>query len=104
MERIPEDQLCKTFQDAIEIAKTLGFSWLWIDSLFIIQRDDEYRSDHEDWLKDSALMASTYGNSSLNIASMASPDGRKGCLFKRNPTHVEKHQVEVNKDAQTYDI
>jgi len=42
--------LCKSFQDAIQIARQLGYSYLWIDSLCIIQ-DSEV-----DWVKESTSM------------------------------------------------
>ncbi|KAF7940856.1 uncharacterized protein EAE97_007041 [Botrytis byssoidea] len=78
LEKIPYDKLCKTFRDAIYIARVLGFSWLWIDSLCIIQ------GDPEDWSKEASRMASVYGLSSLNIAATAAPDGTIGCLFERD--------------------
>src|SRR4051812_13673725 len=51
--------LTKTFQDAIWIAQSLGFQYIWIDSLCIIQDDEE------DWRRESILMSSVYSNSSL---------------------------------------
>ncbi|KAF8858756.1 HET-domain-containing protein [Acephala macrosclerotiorum] len=38
---IPVRSLCKTFQDAIMITQRLGFSFIWIDSLCIIQDDED---------------------------------------------------------------
>lgn len=38
---IPQSALCKTFRDAIDVTKSLGLDFLWIDSLCIIQNDSE---------------------------------------------------------------
>ncbi|KAF5869349.1 putative tol protein [Botrytis fragariae] len=94
MKKIPHDKLCKTFRDAIDIARVLGFSWLWIDSLCIIQ------GDPEDWSKEASRMAIVYGLSSLNIAATAAPDGTIGCLFGRDLRKIGAHKVEVNSNHQ----
>ncbi|TGO71107.1 hypothetical protein BELL_0619g00090 [Botrytis elliptica] len=92
--KIPYDKLCKTFRDEIYIARVLGFSWLWIDSLCIVQ------GDPEDWSREASRMATVYGLSSLNIAATAAPDGTIGCLFDRDLRYTEKHKVEVKMDRQ----
>lgn len=98
LERIPYDKLCKTFRDAIDIARVLGFSWLWIDSLCIIQ------GDSEDWSREASRMATVYGLSSLNIAATAALDGTIGCLFERDLkyTEMQKVEVKINHQKQVY--
>ncbi|KAF4958737.1 hypothetical protein FSARC_10928 [Fusarium sarcochroum] len=76
-ERIPSKDLPKTFQEAMRIARSLGFKYIWIDSLCIIQ------DDAEDWKRESVLMGSVYGRSGLNIAATGASDGQVGCLFDR---------------------
>lgn len=75
MNAIPEDELTKTFQDAIQIALSLGLQYLWIDSLCIIQ------SSPEDWAKESVLMHSVCSGSAINIAAAGAEDGTKGCFI-----------------------
>ena len=75
---IPPEALPKTFQDAIHTARCLGLEYLWIDSLCIIQDDDE------DWRKEASLMSSVYGGSSINISASNATDGRFGCFQKRD--------------------
>ncbi|TGO12541.1 hypothetical protein BTUL_0086g00160 [Botrytis tulipae] len=94
LKKIPFDKLCKTFRDAIDIARVLGFSWLWIDSLCIIQ------GDSEDWSKEASRMATVYGLSSLNIAATAAPDGTIGCLFERDLRKTGARKIEVNLNNQ----
>jgi hypothetical protein len=74
--RIAWDDLSNTFRDAIFVTRTLGFRYIWIDSLCILQ--DDYR----DWEVESAKMASVYRNGHLTIAATNSPNGHGG-LFSR---------------------
>ncbi|CAO2648523.1 Nn.00g077900.m01.CDS01 [Neocucurbitaria sp. VM-36] len=70
------DELSKTFQDAITLTRTLGFEYIWIDSLCIIQ------DDSRDWEIESAKMAAVYTNGSSTIAATRSANGHGG-LFCR---------------------
>lgn len=54
-------ELPRTFQDAVTCARHLGFQYLWVDSLCIIQ------DSHEDWLEQSSEMSNVYSYSSCNI-------------------------------------
>lgn len=73
---IPSAFLTKTFADAVQIARAVGLSYLWIDSLCIIQ------DSHQDWEAEASMMASVYGGSSLNIAASSARDGSEGCFLK----------------------
>src|SRR5256885_7715423 len=64
-ENIPMDKLCNTFNDAIKVTRALGLSYLWIDSLCIVQ------DDNDDWRRESALMSDVFTNSVVNIAATA---------------------------------
>lgn len=75
---IPTHSLSKTFTDSITIAKHLGMSYLWIDSLCIIQDDDD------DWRRESRKMSDIYGYSTVNIAANGAKDGSTGCFFDRD--------------------
>ncbi|KAL2059893.1 hypothetical protein VTL71DRAFT_10048 [Oculimacula yallundae] len=77
---IPISGLTKTFQDAVGVAYGLGFQYIWIDSLCIIQ------DDNQDWSKEAPRMATVYGGSSLNIAATGARDGRDGLFFNRDQT------------------
>lgn len=76
LREIPFNDLTKTFKDAIEITRRLGLDFIWIDSLCIVQGDEE------DWEKESSLMANVYGGSTINIAASSAVDGSQGCFLK----------------------
>lgn len=75
--KIPLEPLSQTFRDAIYVTSRLGYSYLWIDTLCIVQ------DSPEDWLHESSLMDRVYAHSSLNIAATAAADGAGG-LFHEN--------------------
>ncbi|EXM18599.1 hypothetical protein FOTG_13299 [Fusarium oxysporum f. sp. vasinfectum 25433] len=60
---IPVDELSRVFIDACNTAKRLSHDYLWIDALCIIQ------DDPADWQHGVGCMASTYGNSWLNVSA-----------------------------------
>lgn len=79
MKQISMQGLTKTFQDAIIITRNLGFRYLWIDSLCIIQ------DDPHDWEAQSATMASIYGSSIVTISAPSSSNSKIGFLHPRSP-------------------
>lgn len=76
---IPLDQLPLTFQDSVIVVRKLGFRYLWIDSLCIIQ------GDSADWFRECKLMARYYSHSSLTIAGPAAKDASAGFLQHNLP-------------------
>ena len=81
-ESVPFQAICKTFEHAIHIMRYMGISYLWIDSLCIIQ------DDTDDLIRESANMSSVYGGSSLNIAASFAPDGTFCCFVNRGPSDI----------------
>lgn len=70
--------LPKTYQDAVKVTLSLGYRYLWIDALCIIQ------DDHEDWLQEAAKMALVYRNSSCTISAHAAHGDDDGFLCANN--------------------
>lgn len=79
---LPWAELPPTFRDAILLTRRLGFEYVWIDSLCIIQ------DDAQDWVNEAAKMASIYQGAKLVLAATSSVDGDGGCLFLRD-SYVE---------------
>jgi hypothetical protein len=76
----------KTFQEAVMTTRELGLRYLWIDSLCIIQDDDD------DWMKESANMSSIYANSYITIAATKSWNGLGGCFSTASP-YLQDYQL-----------
>jgi hypothetical protein len=66
--------LPQTFQDAVIVTRSLGYRYLWIDSLCILQ------DDLTDWVKESCQMRSYYKNAILSIAADVSVGDEEGFL------------------------
>lgn len=65
---IPIKELSQTIQHAITVAQGLGFKYMWVDALCILQDLDQ------DWLDQAAEMDKTYHFSSLTIAMVDSDE------------------------------
>jgi len=70
--------LLKSFQDAIRITAAMGFQYVWIDSLCIIQ------NDKEDWQRESAKMAAIYHASTITLSATSAENGNGGCGLTRD--------------------
>ena len=77
-----------TFEDAVHFTRLLGVRYLWIDSLCIVQDDDE------DWRKQSAEMADIYANAYLTIAAMHAESPFQG-LFSTLKPEMRPHALSV---------
>lgn len=69
--------LPRTIAEAINITKRLGYRYLWIDSLCIIQ------DSQEDWLMEAPQMGQVYSNSTLTLAATAGTDSETGLCAER---------------------
>lgn len=74
---IPSCKLPATLKDAITLARELGFRYIWIDSLCIIQ------NDRKDWEKEAARMGHYYQNAALTIAASWSTSASSGLFHDR---------------------
>lgn len=77
LDSIPFASLPATLADAVRAALGLGFRYLWIDSLCIIQ------DDPEDWQRECAQMGRIYANSDLTIVGPAASHADAGFLHRR---------------------
>lgn len=81
--RIRSQDLSKTFQDAVEVVRDLGLSYIWIDSLCIIQ------DDNDDWEREAALMTQVYREALCTICALSSNDGDGGCRVNGSNEEVK---------------
>ncbi|OCK73316.1 HET-domain-containing protein [Lepidopterella palustris CBS 459.81] len=80
--QLPPLKPMQTFIDAIDFTRKLGISYIWIDSLCIIQDSEA------DWRKESTLMSEVYLNALVNITASWAADDSKGCYVDRDPEIV----------------
>ncbi len=69
---IPWAKLPRTHQEAIHIANALGYDFIWIDAVCIIQ------DDRQDWAQQAPLMSRVYGNADLTLVAARSNDSSVG--------------------------
>ncbi|KAJ4288203.1 hypothetical protein N0V90_012220 [Kalmusia sp. IMI 367209] len=104
---LPVEKLSRTFQDALFATINLGFQYVWIDSLCIVQ------DDADDWKRESVLMHKVYRNASCNISASGFAGGKVGFIPNKrtiNPVpvfaQVEKQispeSAVQNSDESTY--
>jgi hypothetical protein len=80
--------LSKTIQDAISIVRELGFRYLWIDVLCIIQDSES------DWLNQSATMGDVFRSAVLTLAVADSKDHSEGIFRPRQAQCVRPIRFE----------
>lgn len=78
MKKIPWDTLPATFQDAVHFTRSLGVDYLWIDSVCIIQGDEE------DWIKEAGNMFHVYKDSYVTLAALGGVDSNRGLRSSSN--------------------
>ena len=83
---IPVDALPRTFRDAVEITRSLGHQYLWIDSLCIIQDDED------DWRHESQRMEEVFSSAYCVIAATCATGTDDGFLKPR----PERQTVAMN--------
>ncbi len=79
LEGIKDEEMPKTFRNAVQVCREVGIKYLWIDSLCIIQEQESL----EDWTEEAPRMGEVYGNSVLTIAAATAADSTKGCFEDR---------------------
>ena len=98
LHRIPLNALPKTFRDFIQINRFYGIQYVWIDSLCIVQDDEE------DWKAESARMTNVYGEAVLNVAAVGAVDGSVGCFFERSKTWRCQAKISVEHQEKTLEF
>ncbi|KAK8212713.1 heterokaryon incompatibility protein-domain-containing protein [Phyllosticta capitalensis] len=64
--------LPQTFRDAVKVTRGLGLKYLWIDSICIIQGDEN------DWRREAGRMFDVYRGSKVTLAAVFGEDSRSG--------------------------
>ncbi|KAL2071883.1 hypothetical protein VTL71DRAFT_13118 [Oculimacula yallundae] len=97
MVSLPMSCLPTNFRDAIIITRELGFRYLWIDALCIIQ------DSRSDWELHLTLMGGIYQDAVLTIAADVASDSDTGIILRRDqaatfvrlPSRSSQHGLEA---------
>ncbi|KAI0144619.1 heterokaryon incompatibility protein-domain-containing protein [Xylariaceae sp. FL1272] len=84
---IPLEGMPRNFRDAAAVTLFMGYEYLWIDSLCIIQ------GSVDDWDREAALMGNVYRYCVLNIAATAATNPHDGFFVDRNSHSFTKCQL-----------
>lgn len=102
-ETIDFDSLSQNLKDAVTVTASLGFSYIWIDSLCIMQKDDTGTETGEvaerwrsDWKTEAKKMGSVYSGAACTIASTGSATSKEGCFHKRNVQSLSPCRIGVS--------
>jgi hypothetical protein len=97
-EKLSVTQLPRTIQDAIDIARRLGFKYLWVDSLCILQ--DSYA----DWEEQAGQMDNIYFRSTLTIAAVdALEEGVYKSCRSHSPRWFDSSDEEISRYRDRFD-
>jgi hypothetical protein len=89
------EKLSRTFQDAFLATISLGFEYIWIDSLCIVQ------DDKDEWSRESKLMGKVYKNATCNISASAFANGEEGFMLRQR--RLDPTPVVLNMNRQKSD-
>jgi hypothetical protein len=89
MNNIPLKTLSKTFRHAVKIARFLEVRYVWIDSLCIVQDDDD------DWKREASRMGRYYKNALLTVAAVSSSGGYTGCFVEYDPRSISPIPITI---------
>ena len=89
MRGLEEHLLPRTIRDAIAVTRNLGFQYLWVDALCIMQ-DSSNPAAQFDMDRELARMHDVYGNAIMTIAASCASSLTEGFLYDR---FVPNHKV-----------
>jgi hypothetical protein len=92
---IPLSEFPKTFCDAIIFVRELGIQYIWIDSLCIVQ------DDQEDWRSEASQMCSVYENACITIAATGADNASRGLYASISPEY-QGYKVDKINGADIY--
>ncbi|KAK5747468.1 hypothetical protein LTR17_000109 [Elasticomyces elasticus] len=87
------DELKASIQDGLTLSKHLGYEYLWIDCLCIMQ------DDAEDVARQISQMDKVYSNSVCNIAASDATNTSEGCFYEHDIPSVQTYNFRLDGDT-----
>lgn len=75
-----ETEVSQTVRDAIHLTREMGYKYIWVDAICIIQPSKADGFDLTDWSKEAVRMGSYYRNAKCMIAASKATDSSEGFL------------------------
>lgn len=75
-------EMPRTLRDTVEVARNMGYRYLWIDALCILQGSRDDAVAVADWLSEAARMHWIYGNASLCVVAAGASNSDQGLMHK----------------------
>ena len=89
LQGIPIQELPLSYKEAILVCQVLEISYIWIDSLCIIQ------DNKDDWTREAAMMHDVYQNSILNICASAAAESSEASFQCRDTSLIVPLEVDL---------
>jgi hypothetical protein len=80
-------ELPTSYKEAIIVCRSMGFRYIWIDSLCIIQ------DSRQDWQQEALTMKDVYQNSSLNLCASAAAENSEASFKSRDLTLIAPLEI-----------
>jgi hypothetical protein len=90
------DKLPLTFWHVVEVSLRFGISWLWIDSLCIIQSGARHEAD---WKLHVKEMGHIYANCYVNLAASPATDSSQGLYYPRSKAFCAPLEVQIQSET-----
>ncbi|KAF4336919.1 hypothetical protein FBEOM_9218 [Fusarium beomiforme] len=93
---LPWDRLAKTVQDAVMFTRKLGFAYLWVDALCILQSEGPDDKRHrDDWSYEAARFGQYYENATVTIAASGAISSQQGLFLGRPALDFDPDPVTI---------
>ncbi|KAF2121042.1 heterokaryon incompatibility protein-domain-containing protein [Lophiotrema nucula] len=97
---IPVAELSPILRDVVVVTRELGFRYIWVDALCIIQDSES------DWLNEASKMSDVYSGASLTIAAAEAEGHSEGMFRPRRaacfrPFYIDRHKGVPHRKRET---
>ncbi|RGP76826.1 hypothetical protein FLONG3_5069 [Fusarium longipes] len=105
---LPFCELSKTIRDAIVFTRKLGFKYLWVDALCILQSEGPHDLKHkDDWSHEATRFGRYYQNAALTISATGATCSENGLFLPRPAMTFDSKPVVLRRErpsGETTDI
>jgi len=98
---INTQRLPRSFQETMELACNLRIKYIWIDSMCILQDED----DLSDWENEALTMHRVYAHSFLNVSATFASDGTESLFYRsKSWATTRPPQIKLNVNGRSQEV